>query len=51
MGSSAAGALVSRLRGHPPAKEILVPVLVATGRNVDQLMPVAARTVFGKPLK
>ncbi|WP_199406819.1 substrate-binding domain-containing protein [Chromobacterium sp. ATCC 53434] len=51
MGSSAAGALVAQLHGRPPAKEILVPVLVATSRNVDQLMPVAAKTVFGKPLK
>ncbi|MBX9296757.1 substrate-binding domain-containing protein [Chromobacterium vaccinii] len=51
MGSSAAGALVSHLHGHSPAKEILVPILVATSRNVDQLMPVASKTVFGKPLK
>ncbi|OBU86884.1 substrate-binding domain-containing protein [Chromobacterium subtsugae] len=48
MGSTAAGALLSSLRGHQPAKEILVPILVATGRNVDQLMPIAARTVFGR---
>ncbi|WP_233196508.1 substrate-binding domain-containing protein [Chromobacterium sinusclupearum] len=51
MGSSAAGALVSYLHGHKPAKEILVPILVATARNVDNLMPVAAKTVFGKSAK
>jgi len=50
MGASAAGALVSYLHGHMPAKEILVPVLVATGRNIDQLMPIASKTVFGKPV-
>jgi len=51
MGESAARALVAYLHGRTPAKEILVPVLVATARNVDQLMPVAARTVFGKAPK
>ena len=48
MGSSATEALVSYRHGRPPAKEILVPILVATGHNVDQLMPVASKTVFGK---
>ncbi|UTH73241.1 substrate-binding domain-containing protein [Chromobacterium sp. IIBBL 290-4] len=51
MGGSAADALVSHLQGRKPAKEILVPILVATGRTVDQLMSVAAKTVFGKPGK
>ncbi|WP_233201046.1 substrate-binding domain-containing protein [Chromobacterium alticapitis] len=48
MGSAAADALVSYLRGRKPAREILVPILVATKHNVDQLMPVASKTVFGK---
>ncbi|MBV8471677.1 MAG: substrate-binding domain-containing protein, partial [Burkholderiaceae bacterium] len=48
MGDSAAEALVSYLHGRTPAKEILVPILVATGRNIDQLMPIAAKTVFGR---
>lgn len=48
MGDAAAEALVSTLHGHTPAKEILVPILVATRRNVDQLMPIAAKTVFGQ---
>jgi len=48
MGDSAAQALVSRLHGRTPAKEILVPILVATDRNIDHLMPIASKTVFGE---
>ncbi|QEL57827.1 substrate-binding domain-containing protein [Chromobacterium paludis] len=48
MGSSAAEALIGYLHGSKPAREILVPILVATRLNVDKLMPVASKTVFGK---
>jgi simple sugar transport system substrate-binding protein/ribose transport system substrate-binding protein len=51
MGEKAAGALLDAIEGHTPPKQILVPILVATGRNIGQLMPVAARTVFGQDSK
>ena len=47
MGEKAAGALADAIEGRTPPKQILVPILVATGRNIGQLMPVAAKTVFG----
>lgn len=47
MGEKAAEALVASLQGKTPAKQILVPILVATARNIGQLMPVANKTVFG----
>lgn len=47
MGSQAAEALLQGSAGRPPAKQILVPVLIATGRNIDEWLPVARRTVFG----
>ena len=47
MGVKSAEALLESLRGATPAKQILVPILVATRKNIDQLMPVANKTVFG----
>ncbi len=47
MGVKSAEALVESLHGKVPAKQIMVPILVATSRNIDQLMPVANKTVFG----
>lgn len=51
MGEKAAEALMSALAGHPPAKQILVPILVATQQNITRLLPVANRTVFGQDRK
>lgn len=48
MGEKSAGALLDAIEGQAPPKQILVPILVATGRNIAQLMPVAAKTVFGQ---
>jgi ABC-type sugar transport system substrate-binding protein len=48
MGSRAAEALTGHLHGTPQPKQVLVPVLVATGKNISQLLPVASKTVFGK---
>ncbi|MCV2362879.1 substrate-binding domain-containing protein [Paucibacter sp. DJ1R-11] len=52
MGSQAAEALLaSRSAASPPAKQILVPVLIATSQNIDQWLPVAKKTVFGSDVK
>lgn len=48
MGSKSAEALVGHLRGTPQPKQVLVPILVATGKNIAQLLPVASKTVFGR---
>ena len=47
MGEKAAEALIEALQGKAPPKQILVPILVATAKNVGQLMAVANKTVFG----
>lgn len=47
MGSRAAEALLAGKGGTAPAKQILVPVLIATSRNIDEWLPVAKKTVFG----
>jgi len=51
MGNKAAEALIGNLHGQPQAKQVLVPILVATRKNISQLLPVAAKTVFGNEAK
>jgi ribose transport system substrate-binding protein len=48
MGKRAAEALIGSLHGAAQAKQILIPILVATNKNITQLMPVANKTVFGR---
>ena len=48
MGSTAAQALLSAINGTPPAKQILVPILVGTRKNIRQLMPQVNQNVFGE---
>ncbi len=48
MGNKAAEALIGSLHGTAQAKQILVPILVATNKNIEQLLPVANKTVFGR---
>ncbi len=47
MGVKSAEALLASLNGKSPSKQILVPILVATSKNITQLLPVANKTVFG----
>ncbi len=51
MGSTAAEALVAKLRGEASAKQVLVPIMVATSKTIDKLLPIANKTVFGNELK
>jgi len=51
MGNKAAEALIGNLHGQPQAKQILVPILVATKANIAKLLPIAAKTVFGNDAK
>ncbi|WP_082680188.1 substrate-binding domain-containing protein [Paucibacter sp. KCTC 42545] len=48
MGSRAAEALLAGRAGQLPAKQILVPVLIATSRNIEEWLPTAQKTVFGQ---
>ena len=47
MGVKSAEALVESLHGKTPAKQIVVPILVATSKNIEQLMPTVNKSVFG----
>lgn len=47
MGVKSAEAMIDKLEGRMPPKQILVPILVATSKNIAQLMPIANKTVFG----
>ncbi len=51
MGSTAAEALVAKLRGEASAKQVLVPIMVATSKTIDKLLPIANKTVFGNETK
>lgn len=51
MGSKAAEALLAALRGEKPPKQVLVPIMVATGKNIRELLPTANKTVFGVETK
>jgi ABC-type sugar transport system substrate-binding protein len=51
MGVKAAEALIASMRGQTPPKQILVPILVGTSKNIQQLMMTANKTVFGAESK
>ncbi len=51
IGSKAAEALFSRLAGQTPPKQIIVPILIATNKNIIELLPTANKTVFGNETK
>ena len=38
------------LEGRSPDKEILVPIVIATSKNIDQILPTIKQTVFANEL-
>jgi ribose transport system substrate-binding protein len=50
MGVKSGEALVTALKGGKPEKEILVPIVVATSKNIDQILPTIKQTVFANEL-
>lgn len=46
MGQTAAEALVAHLDGQAPEKEILVPIVIVTSANIDEMLPTITETVF-----
>ena len=51
IGSKAADALFEAIKGQTPPKQIVVPILIATNKNVNELLPIANKTVFGLEMK
>ena len=51
MGEKSGEALIDSLNGKTPEKTITVPIVVATSKNIDQILPTIKETVFGNELK
>ncbi|MGH6797074.1 MAG: substrate-binding domain-containing protein [Roseiarcus sp.] len=51
MGVKSGEALIASLKGEKPEKQILVPIVVATSKNIDQILPTIKETVFANELK
>ena len=47
MGTQSAEVLLSAIQGKKQPKQVLVPVLNATSKNIPEWLPVAEKTVFG----
>jgi ribose transport system substrate-binding protein len=50
MGEKSGEALLTALKGGKPEKEILVPIVIATSKNIDQILPTIKQTVFANEL-
>jgi ribose transport system substrate-binding protein len=50
MGEKSGESLISALSGGKPEKEILVPIVIATSKNIDQILPTIKQTVFANEL-
>ena len=51
MGVKSGEALISAIKGGTPEKQILAPIIVATSKNIDEILPTIKQTVFGNELK
>src|SRR5580698_1199753 len=51
MGVKSGEALAAALKGETPEKQILVPIVIATSKNIDEILPTIKETVFGNELK
>jgi len=50
MGVKSGEALMTAIKGGKPEKEILVPIVIATSKNIDQILPTIKQTVFANEL-
>jgi len=50
MGEKSAEVIVTHLKGGTPEKEILVPILAVSNKNVDELLPTIKETVFANEI-
>ncbi|MEC5292267.1 substrate-binding domain-containing protein [Aurantimonas sp. C2-6-R+9] len=51
MGQKSAEALFEHLDGGKPEKEITVPILVVTSKNIDEVLPTVKETVFANEME
>jgi ribose transport system substrate-binding protein len=51
MGVESAKALFEHLDGKTPPKQVLVPIIVVSQKNLDEVLPTIERTVFANELK
>ena len=51
MGVRSADAMVEHLNGNKPDKEITVPILIVTSRNIEELLPTIKETVFANEIE
>lgn len=51
MGETSGKALFDHLGGKTPEKEILVPIVVVTSKNIEEMLPTISKTVFANEVK
>ncbi|MCE7030620.1 substrate-binding domain-containing protein [Jiella avicenniae] len=51
MGQKSAEALFQHLNGETPEKEITVPILVVTSKNIEDVLPTVKETVFANEME
>jgi ribose transport system substrate-binding protein len=51
MGEKSGEALVAALKGETPEKQITVPIVIVTSKNVNELLPTIKQTVFANELQ
>jgi ribose transport system substrate-binding protein len=51
MGVKSGEALAAALKGETPEKQILVPIVVATSKNIDEILPTIKETVFANEIQ
>ncbi|MCB8840507.1 substrate-binding domain-containing protein [Aurantimonas sp. VKM B-3413] len=51
MGQKSAEALFEHLNGGTPEKQITVPILVVTSKNIDEVLPTVKETVFANEME
>lgn len=51
MGSKSAEALIAHLDGGTPEKEIVVPIMVVTSENIEEVLPMITETVFANEIE
>lgn len=50
MGEEAGKAMIAHLNGETPQKEILVPIMIVSSSNIDEVLPTIKETVFANEM-
>jgi ribose transport system substrate-binding protein len=51
MGVNSGEALFKHLKGEKVEKQILVPIVIVTSKNIDEMLPTIKETVFANEVK